>query len=242
MIWYSYKGIPYTGNAPAYFDIGKLQWFVELKANSQKIQELTTLYLQQQDIDVDNYFNQKLVEGNSAWKIAPFLFWGKRNEQNIEKGRELYGCFEKIPGLTGLAISILPASTSVKPHFGDTDAVYRIHIPVKIPASLPVCGIKVSGIEKSWTPNEPIVFCDAHLHEAWNKSREVRIVVIADVVREEFFSERMEICNNVLSLLKLQKLLVKIPLLSLLPGSMKGTIRHFLKRKISEKNSNKTYF
>lgn len=229
MIWYSYKGVPYTGNAPAYYDLSSDQWFAGLKKNMPQIRELTLQYLQQQGIEVDDYFNQELVSGKKPWKISPFLFWGKRSEQNIEKGKELFAMFESIPSLTGLAISILPPSTSVKPHYGDTDAVYRIHIPIKIPADLPVCGLKVDGIEKSWQSDEPLVFCDAHLHEAWNHSSEVRIVVIADVVRPEFYTNTKNICSNVLSLLELQKLMAKFPALNALPWFVKGGLRFLIK-------------
>lgn len=232
MIWYSYKGVPYKGNAPAYYDLSNEQWFAELNTNVPKIRELTLQYLQQQNIAVNDYFNQELVSGKNPWKISPFLFWGQRNEQNIEKGKNLFAFFENIPQLTGLAISILPPNTSVKPHYGDTDAVYRIHIPVKIPAGLPLCGLKVNGIEKSWLTEELIAFCDAHLHEAWNNSNEVRIVVIADVVREDFADETKNICSNVLSLLALQKLMAKFPALNALPWFAKGALRFLIKTRL----------
>ncbi len=229
MIWYSYKGVPYHGDCPAYYDLSSKKWFAELTNNLEKIKSLVLNYLKQEGIEIEKYFNTELVTGKENWKVSPFLFWGKRNEKNISKGKELYALFENISGLTGLSISILPPQTSVKPHYGDTDAVYRIHIPVKIASALPVCGLKVNGIEKSWEQNELLVFCDAQLHEAWNHSSETRIVLIADVLREEYLHEQKNICLNVLSLLRLQQITASHKWVDSLPGIVKGMLRIILK-------------
>lgn len=229
MIWYSYKGVPYHGDCPAYYDLSSKQWFTELTANQQKIQLLVLDYLKQEGIGVEKYFNTELVTGKENWKVSPFLFWGKRNEKNISKGKELFAMFENIRGLTGLSVSILPPQTSVKPHYGDTDAVYRIHIPVKIPSPLPTCGLKVNNMEKSWEQNELLAFCDAQLHEAWNLSNETRIILIADVLREECLTQQKNICLNVLSLLRLQQLTNSCKWINSLPALCKGVLRMFFK-------------
>lgn len=229
MIWYSYNGIPYKGNCPAYYNLSDKVWFAELSANQQKIKSLVLDYLKQENIEVEKYFNESLVTGKENWKVSPFLFWGKQNKKNISKSQELYSMLENIPGLTGLSISILPPQTSVKPHYGDTDAVYRVHIPVKIPSALPVCGLKVKGIEKCWEENRPLVFCDAHLHEAWNLSNETRIVLIADILREDCVSDKNNICKNVLSLLWLQQMTAKYHWLNSLPAFSLGILRLIFK-------------
>ena len=88
MIWYSYKGIPYKGTAPAYYDLSDADWFAPIKTDLEKIQQLCLQYLNQEGIKIDRYFNTELVEGKQNWKVSPFLFWGNRNEQNILKGTE----------------------------------------------------------------------------------------------------------------------------------------------------------
>lgn len=228
-VWYSYQGIPYKGNCPAYYDLREVDWFKRLSDSQKVIKELALEYLKNEGVEIERYFNETLVRGEEQWKISPFLFWGRRNERNIDVGKELFKYFDSIPGLVGLAISILPAHTAVKPHYGDTDAVYRIHIPVFIPSGLPKCGLKVNGIERSWTENQPIVFCDAHLHEAWNYSEKTRLVIIADVLRAEFASMKTSVCKNVLSLLKLQQLLDSYSGFNLLPGPLKGLLRLIIK-------------
>jgi len=229
MIWYSYKGIPYTGNCPAYYDLSSKIWFADLKKNHDAIKSLVLHYLNQEGIEVEKYFNTELVAGKESWKVSPFVFWSERNEKNISRAKDLFSLFQNIPGITGLAISILPSQTSVNPHYGDTDAVYRLHIPIKIHAALPVCGLKVNGIEKSWGQNELLAFCDAHLHEAWNHSTETRIVLIADILREEYVMEQKNICLNVLSLLQLQQLANKHKWINSFPALGKGILRIILK-------------
>lgn len=228
-VWYSYHGIPYRGSCPAYYDLSKVGWFKGLCESQLKIKELALEYLNREGIRVEKYFNETLVAGEQQWQISPFIFWGNRDTDNILKGMQLIQHFGTIPGLVGLAISILPAHTAVKPHYGDTDAVYRIHIPVLIPAELPDCGLKVNGIERSWKESQPLVFCDAHLHEAWNNSEQTRVLIIADVLREEFIPIQESVCRNVLSLLKLQQLLNRYGFLKSLPAPFRGVIRLLIK-------------
>jgi hypothetical protein len=44
------------------------------------------------------------------------------------------------------------------------------------------------------------------MHEAWNQSDQTRIVLIADVVREEVINKKDTICVNVVALLLMHKI------------------------------------
>jgi aspartyl/asparaginyl beta-hydroxylase (cupin superfamily) len=232
-IWYAYRNIskagavkPYQGICPPYYDLKGTSWYDILTKNIPDIRNKVLDLLSRQSIHAKEYYNTSLV-GAGKWESIPFLVWNIPKRSLKEEGKEVYSYFKDIPGLVSLSVSVLNAGTHVRPHNGDTDATYRIHIPIVIPAGLPECGIKVNAITKAWAENELIAFCDAHMHEAWNNSKQTRVVLIADVVRPELLSQHKIICSKVLSWLLLQKVagtgimrampfILKAPLLLLL--------------------------
>ncbi len=226
-IWYSYKRSKYGGGQP-YYDLHGTPWYDELLTQLPAIQDKTNSLLRKKGLDIREYFNAKMVEG-TKWESITFMFWGRRNEKIIAQGAEIFEYFKNIPGLVSLSISMLQPRTHIKPHHGDTDAIYRVHIPVYIPALLPDCGIKVSGIDQPWIENEMIVFNDACLHEAWNMTGSPRVVLIMDVIREEYLRATKKICSNVLSSFKYQYFTLKFKFIKKWPGWMKDIVRNSLK-------------
>lgn len=228
-MWFSYQGIPYNGKAPAYFDVKKLDWYKHLSDSLPAIKQDILEFLGRKDIKVEDYFYSEIKSDEKGWKVCPFLFWGEKDNVNYAKADKFLSHFSNIPGLAVLSVSILKPHTHITPHYGDTDTVYRVHIPIKIPASLPQCGLRVDGSDKAW--DDIIVFCDAHSHEAWNNTDEERYILIMDVIREEYLHKADDIKLNVLSLIDLQKLLQANKWLSSLPGFVLGAVRHFYKFK-----------
>lgn len=225
-VWYSFRnnGV-YNGSAPAFFDLRGKKWFDDLVANLPAIQQGVIDFVQSRGKTQGEYFNKELVEGQT-WEGFGFLLWGKRNEANIKDGDAFLKYFFPIPGLVSFSISVLSPRTHIIEHFGDTDANYRLHVPILIPASLPDCGFKVSGTDVAW--DNIFAFSDAHLHEAWNNTDKPRIILMVDVLREELLSESKNICSNVLSLLELQKLYLSNKLVRNAPWYVKGILRHLL--------------
>jgi hypothetical protein len=225
--WYSYMRSKYGGGKP-YYDLRGTAWYDELSRRLPDIRISTQAFMQKKGLDIREYFDAKMVEG-TKWESITFMFWGKRNEKVIEQGAEVFDYFKDIPGFVSLSVSVLQPRTHIKPHHGDTDAIYRIHIPIHIPAQLPECGLRVSGIDKPWIENEMVVFNDACLHEAWNMTASPRIVLIMDVVREELLPYRKRICSNVLSSFKYQYFTLKFKFIKKWPGWMKDIVRNCLK-------------
>ncbi len=223
-IWYAYKSIsktgvaPYAGDCPPYYDLKGTPWFDKLTENIPVIKDEVLALMTQKNVEMQGYYNTALVE-TGKWESKPFLVWNILKKLAENEGKEVYNHFKDIPGLVSLSISVLKPGTHVKPHNGDTDATYRMHIPVLIPAGLPECGIKVAGITKPWM-RDVIPFCDAHVHEAWNYSKQTRVILIADVVRPEYLAETTKICNEVLAWLLLQQV-VQTKVMSVLPLKIK---------------------
>jgi aspartate beta-hydroxylase len=81
-----------------------------------------------------------------------------------------------------LYFSVLEPNSRIAPHTGITNARVILHLPLIVPAD---CGFRVGGEARSWEVGKAMVFDDMTLHEAWNDSDRIRVVLIADLWRPE---------------------------------------------------------
>ncbi|MGZ3882977.1 MAG: aspartyl/asparaginyl beta-hydroxylase domain-containing protein [Bacteroidia bacterium] len=227
--WYSYHGTPYTGGLPAFFKTNEFPWVAELEANFDDIKNELKNYILQNQEHFKPYFNTDLVSKKRSWEVSNFVFWGKTNEVSCQKVTQTIGLLKKIPGFLSAGISVLHPGSDIKPHAGDTNTVMRAHLGLVIPEGLPACGLKVTDKMSGWEEGKVLMFCDAHVHSAWNHSSQKRFVLIFDVVHPVFLHRRKGIASNGLSLLRLQALTLQFPFLNALPGFVRGGIRYLCK-------------
>lgn len=81
-----------------------------------------------------------------------------------------------------LYFSVLQPHSRIEPHTGMTNARVIAHFPLVVPAD---CGFRVDGETREWEPGKALIFDDMQVHEAWNDSDEMRVVLIADLWRPE---------------------------------------------------------
>ncbi len=74
--------------------------------------------------------------------------------------------------------SILTPGAHIPPHTGVINVRLVVHLPLIVP---PDCGIRVGSETRGWTEGQCIAFDDTYEHEAWNKSKQTRVVMIFDV-------------------------------------------------------------
>ena len=84
-----------------------------------------------------------------------------------------------------LYFSVLEPNSRIAPHTGITNARAILHLPLIVPAD---CGLRVGGETRRWEVGKALVFDDMTLHEAWNDSDRIRVVLIADLWRPELSS------------------------------------------------------
>jgi len=78
--------------------------------------------------------------------------------------------------------SVLSPGARLPKHHDNTNAKLNFHVGVIVP---PGCGIEVGGETRSWVEGECLGFDDSFLHQAWNESRQQRVVLILDLWRPE---------------------------------------------------------
>ena len=92
-----------------------------------------------------------------------------------------------------LYFSVLEPNSKIAPHKGITNTRLIAHWPLIVPDN---CAFKVAGEVRAWEPGTPMIFDDMSVHEAWNDSDRIRVVLIADYWRPELSSlERIAISD-----------------------------------------------
>ena len=160
------------------------------------LKEFTKL-VESKDKNIIPYMNKSLASKAENWTIFPLYVWGKKKKENCEKCPETTRIIESIPAMTHASFSILNANTSIKPHHGDSNVMYRCHFTLNCKNSLPEIGMRVGNQQISWKNGKIFAFCDAYEHEVWNKTENERWILIIDILREEFESDKKQICAEV---------------------------------------------
>jgi len=89
----------------------------------------------------------------------------------------------RIKGRTPTALfSLLRPGAHIPPHHGFLNTRLICHLPLIVP---PECALRVGNETRAWREGELVIFDDTMEHEAWNRSAEVRVVLLFDIWRPE---------------------------------------------------------
>jgi ornithine lipid ester-linked acyl 2-hydroxylase len=117
------------------------------------------------------------------WKNYFLYCYGNEIKENCIKCPETIKTIKKIPGMKTAFFSIFLPNTHLTPHRGPYKGVLRYHLGLKIPKNKELCKIKILNGERTWEKGKSLIFDDSHIHEAWNKSQEIRVVLFVDFER-----------------------------------------------------------
>ena len=126
------------------------------------------------------------------------LIYLKSFNRLFKKNRTLFPSTTKIldsiPNCVLSSISILPPNTEIKPHYGDTNGIVRVHLGLIVPEPYPTIGMKVGNQEKGWAEGELLCFINVQKHSVWNKSNKRRYVIMLDIVPQPLLHKKNDIC------------------------------------------------
>ena len=155
----------------------------------------------------------------TGWKSVKLYIYGLKYWRSCKQFPILNAALNQIPGMTFGMVSIMEAGTQIRPHMGDTDGVIRHHLGIRIPEAAPgELGIQIKKQTATWTEGELLSFCHAYPHKAWNLTKEHRIIVIVDTVREGFLNRKYEIVSNSLATIAMKYFARKLPFTKKLPN------------------------
>ena len=76
--------------------------------------------------------------------------------------------------------SILEPGKRLPPHRGPYNGVLRLHLGLLIPEPRERQAIRVGTEQHHWEEGRVLIFDDAYEHEAWNDTKQVRVVLFVD--------------------------------------------------------------
>ncbi|CAH9064009.1 hypothetical protein PSECIP111951_03024 [Pseudoalteromonas holothuriae] len=228
--WFNIFGGKYTGGEPNFYATEQYPWVTVIEENWEVIRdELTALVAEKPERLQPYYINKSMSFPPNHWKTMGLYFWRIKMHRNCRRCPKTMAILDRIPNLTAASLSILEPNSNINPHQGDTDAVIRGHLGLSIPAEIPAAGFQVGKEIKSWENGKVLLFCDAHSHTAWNNTEQRRLVMIFDVMREEFAHKKDSVCAHVLADAVLQMMYQSMPVLHKLSGRFKRVCYKLLK-------------
>lgn len=183
----------YVPDLPAqpFLDPSLQPWAPRLRAAFTDIRdEAVSLIREQQGLEdfvqvqegdsIGNY----LGGAQPSWEAFFFYRHGERYDANHARCPRTSAVLEsldlvRIPGQTPeICFSVLAPGTHILPHHGVTNTRTVMHLPLIVPEH---CALNlVDRGEHRWREGELVMFDDTFLHEAWNHSDSVRVVLLMD--------------------------------------------------------------
>lgn len=133
----------------------------------------------------------RIVTGERRWKTYMLYAYGARFESNISLCPETDRILQEIPGMVTAFFSIIEPHTAIAPHRGPYKGVLRYHLALRVPTPADSCGIRIGDQVYHWEEGRSLIFDDTVMHEAWNNSDEIRIVLFVDFKRKFPFPIRV---------------------------------------------------
>jgi len=142
--------------------------------------------------------DQQGMLDNPDW--SAFYLW-KRGElvaQNAARCPETMRALEHIPLVKvqnrspSVLFSLLRPGAHIPPHNGMVNTRLICHLPLIVPGQ---CEFRVGNESREWVEGRAWAFDDTIEHEAWNRSREPRVVMIFEVWRPELTEHERRLVN-----------------------------------------------
>ena len=166
-------------------------WAASLRASFPGIREEATELLHQDGFfedfvrirkgdRIENYL------GGAKPKWSAFFFYrhGVRNDANHLRCPVTSHSLESIElcriahHAPEICFSILTPGTHILPHYGVTNVRSVMHLPLLVPKD---CALNLVDVgEHAWREGELVMFDDTFLHESWNRSDTMRVILLMD--------------------------------------------------------------
>ena len=179
-----------------FYERGEFPWLAELEAQTAAIREELVEVMRQ-----DGAFRPYLeddpnrppgefgtLKNNPDWSAFYFIKSGADDAGAAARCPRTMTAIRKLPltdapGRTpSVLFSLLRPGARIHPHTGQINARLICHLPLIVP---PGCGFRVGNETRPWVEGQTLIFDDTIEHEAWNDSRETRVVLLFEIWRPE---------------------------------------------------------
>jgi aspartyl/asparaginyl beta-hydroxylase (cupin superfamily) len=105
-----------------------------------------------------------------------------RPRANQDKCPRTTALLQQIPNVIGAVFSILDPGKSIPAHCGSYHGYLRYHLGLRVPQNNPP-SMRVKDQYYTWKEGQSIVFDDSWEHEVYNRSDDLRVVLLVDFLR-----------------------------------------------------------
>jgi hypothetical protein len=172
----------------------------------------------------DAFDDKQFPQG--SWKKLVFKVWGLSSQSARKRFKVIDSLLQEHEcRITSCQIARLAPGAVIKPHCGETNAILRIHLGLRVP-EVPAeeCGIRVGRSVRRWEEGKALCFVDAEDHEVWNRSDSYRYILIVDVIRIGFQRQKSLICARIIVSQLLFMVMVSIGLRRVAQGMPKSVL------------------
>ncbi len=184
--WQYFPGLP----PRAFFEREEFDWIGRLEAGWAPIRD-ELLAVLAADTGVEPYVPGldrppelwRGLAGSLDWSAFQLLKGGRPVPANVARCPRTMAVIEGLelasapPHTPEAFFSVLKPGTHIPPHFGLSNLKLAVHLALVIPD---FCGIRVGGETRYWEEGRCLVFDDSFEHEAWNRSNDLRAVLIVE--------------------------------------------------------------
>lgn len=153
----------------------------------------------------------------AGWRTINLYSYFLRDARSCARFPRTDEIVRSIPGMCLAQIAVLAPQTRLKAHFGDTNALIRHHLGIRVPGAFPDLGMRVGRETRCWEEGEVFAIQIAHRHYAWNYTDQPRISLVVDVVRPEYAERRYEVAGKALSAMAMKHVVTRHPVTRRLP-------------------------
>jgi aspartate beta-hydroxylase len=177
--------------AQPYLDRAKFHWIEALEASTEAIRgELLALLpgtAGRERVFTSEELERQNLRGLDvppSWNGYYFFRHGTRREDNCAACPITASALDRLPlnhvreHGPEVLYSVFTPGTHLLPHRGVTNTRLVGHLPLIVPEN---CALAVGGEVHAWEPGRVVVFDDTYEHEAWNRSKQTRVVMIFDI-------------------------------------------------------------
>ena len=134
------------------------------------------------DLDAGERAISAVLDPDKKWSVFMLYVLGHKPKLNRALCPETCRLLDRVPNLVQAFFSVLEPGKSVPRHEGPYLGYLRYHLGLRVPRENPPRLI-VNSHEYVWKEGEAVLFDDSWEHEVVNRSKELRAVLIVDVLR-----------------------------------------------------------
>jgi aspartate beta-hydroxylase len=175
----------------AYLDRALFPWLDAFEAVTpdirQELLEMLPSSAGRERVFGNDAIEQQNLRGDGvapSWNGYYFYRYGERREDNCRSCPQTAAALDRVPLAhvrthgPEVLFSVFTPGTHLLPHRGVTNTRLVAHLPLIVP---PNCALVVGGEIHEWQEGRVVVFDDTYEHEAWNRSDQIRVVLILDI-------------------------------------------------------------